>query len=172
MEGVLFSRIWKLHGNLPDKEITKPNQGGNRNFNRVLKDMHSNFIWTTLSPHLLQYLSTWLSENRINLRSFWKRQVQPFVYIWTSQGNEIHEQVYLSMLIKIRLTLKGSFFPALKSIVFILMFLVPKMHKLEVNLVNSSKHFWCHFVNNSYTWLASFLHWSQFQFAIYITVKW
>ena len=48
------------------------------------------------------------------------------------------------MLIKIRLTLKGSFFPALKSIVFILMFLVPKMYKLEVNLVNSSKHFWSH----------------------------
>ena len=51
------------------------------------------------------------------------------------------------MLIKKRLTLKGSFFSALKSIVFILMFLVPKMHKLEVNLVISSKHFWCHFVN-------------------------
>ena len=60
------------------------------------------------------------------------------------------------MLIKTRLTLRGNFVTALKSIVF----LVPKMHKLEVNLVTSIKHFQCRFVNmyNSYTWLASFLH--------------
>ena len=39
MEGVLFSSIWKLDETSPDKEITKPNQGGNINFNRVLKDI-------------------------------------------------------------------------------------------------------------------------------------
>ena len=168
MEGVLFSS-WNLEiarkppliRKLPNQIIDKVETEISTECWKTFKFYLDNLVATFAS--ILEHLTEWEQGKPVE---FLKRHVQPFVCIWTSQGNVIHEQVYLSMLIKTRLTLKGNFFTALKNIAFILMFLVPKMHKLEVNLLHSIKHFRCHFVNNCYTWLESFLRWSQFQFAI------